>query len=104
MKKAKSERSVSSLSVRAIGANGVLRALRTEKFKAGQLTFSTVLPITRENAVLAPLMLSVLRRGTERYPSLAQINRRLDDLYGSSLWVQCFYRGNRNYYRACYYW
>lgn len=95
MIKSKSERSVSSLSVRAIGTNGVLRALRTEKFKAGQLTFSTVLPITRENAVLAPLMVSVLRRGTERYPSLADINRRLDDLYGSSLWVQCFYRGDR---------
>lgn len=94
MKETKSEQNIPRLSVRAVGANGVLRALRTDKFKAGQLSFSTVLPITRENAVLAPLMLSVLRRGTERYPSLADINRRLDDLYGSSLWVQCFYRGD----------
>lgn len=95
MKKAKMERDIPSLSVRAIGTNGVLRALRTKKFKAGQLTFSTVLPITRENAVFAPLMLSVLRRGTERYPSLSDINRRLDDLYGSSFWAQSFYRGDR---------
>ena len=78
-----------------VGASGVLRALRTDRFKAGQLSFATVLPITRENAVMAPLMLSVLRRGTERYPTLADVNRRLDDLYGSSLWVQCFYRGDR---------
>ena len=84
-----------SPSVCPVGANGVLRALCTDKFKAGQLSFCTVLPITRENAVMAPLMLSVLRRGTERYPTLADINRRLDDLYGSSLWVQCFYRGDR---------
>lgn len=77
------------------GSRGTLRAIRTDRFKAGQLTFSTVLPITRENAVMAPLMLSVLRRGTERYPALADINRRLDDLYGSALWVQCAYRGDR---------
>ncbi len=78
-----------------VGHGGVLRVLRTDRFKAGQLSVVTVLPITREHAVMAPLMLSVLRRGTERFPSLADINRRLDDLYGSSLWVQCSYRGDR---------
>ncbi len=77
------------------GHHGVLRVLQTDRFKVGQLTFSSVMPITKENAVLAPLMLSVLRRGTERYPTLADINRRLDELYGSTLWVQCFYRGDR---------
>ena len=90
-----SELNIAEPAVRPVGANGVLRALQTDKFKAGQLSLVTVLPITRENAVMAPLMLSVLRRGTERYPTLADVNRRLDDLYGSSLWTESFYRGDR---------
>ena len=78
-----------------VGSHGVLRAIRTEKFKSGQLSVVTVLPLTRENAVMAPLILSVLRRGTERFPTLADLNRRLDDLYGSSLWFRCAAHGDR---------
>lgn len=57
-----------------------LRVCRTEKFKAGMLSISAVLPIEREKVWLTSLLLSVLKRGTEKYPTLEAINRRLDYL------------------------
>ena len=71
-----------------------LRVCRTKKFKAGLLSVSAVLPIEAESAPLTSLLLSVLRRGTEKYPSLEAINRRLDYLYGTELSIRNFYRGD----------
>ena len=61
---------------------------------AGALSVSTVMPIDAETACMAPLLLSVLRRGTEKYPTLSEINRRLDYLWGTSFSIRSFYRGN----------
>lgn len=70
-------------------------ALPTQRFKAGLLSVSAAMPITRENACLGPLMLSVLRRGTCKYPALADVNRRLEYLWGTGLSLRTHYRGNR---------
>lgn len=67
-----------------VGSHGVLRALTTDRFKSGRLSLSFLLPLSPENATMAPLLLSVLRRGTEKYPTVAHSNRRLAALYGSS--------------------
>ncbi|MBQ9806155.1 MAG: insulinase family protein [Clostridia bacterium] len=71
-----------------------LRVLKTDKFKAGMLSLSAVLPIERDSAYLTSLLFSVLMRGTEKYPSLEAINRRLDYLYGTELTLRNFYRGD----------
>ncbi len=71
-----------------------LRVFNTDKFKAGMLSLSAALPIHPETAYKTTLLLSVLRRGTEKYPTLAQINRRLDYLYGTELSIRNFYRGD----------
>lgn len=71
-----------------------LRVCQTEKFKAETLSLSVVLPIERETAYLTSLLFSVLLRGTERYPTVAALNRRLDYLYGTELSVRNFYRGD----------
>lgn len=71
-----------------------LRTLKTDRFKAGMLSLSAGLPIKRETAYLTSLLLSVLMRGTEKYPSLEAINRRLDYLYGTELTLRNFYRGD----------
>ena len=76
------------------GGAPTLRACRTNKFKTAMLTVSTALPITKENACLAPLMLSVLRRGTEKYPTIADLNRRLDYLWGTGFSIRSSYKGN----------
>ena len=72
----------------------VLRVLKTDRFKAGMLSVSVVLPIDRKKTPLTSLLLSVLRRGTEKYPSLALLNQRLDYLFGTGLSIRNFYRGD----------
>ena len=71
-----------------------LRVCSTDCFKAGTLSVSSVIPIDRRTACMAPLLLSVLRRGTEKYPTLSAINRRLDYLWGTAFSIRSFYRGN----------
>ena len=71
-----------------------LRVIHTDKFKTGMLSASAVLPIQREDVWLTSLLLSVLRRGTVKYPTLEALNRRLDFLYGTELSVRNFYRGD----------
>ncbi len=71
-----------------------LRVCPTETFKAAMLSISAVLPITRESACKTSLLLSVLRRGTIKYPTLAALNARLDYLFGTELSVRNFYRGD----------
>jgi hypothetical protein len=68
--------------------------LPANRFKAGMLSVSSVVPITEEGACLFPLLLSVLRRGTEKYPTLADLNRRLDYLWGTGFSIRNYYRGN----------
>ena len=71
-----------------------LRVLKTDKFKAGMLSLSAFLPIDRDSSYLTSLLFSVMMRGTEKYPSLESINRRLDYLYGTDLVLRNFYRGD----------
>ena len=71
-----------------------LRVCSTQKFKSGSLTVSSVMTVDRENACLFPLLLSVLRRGTEKYPTLSDINKRLDYLFGTTFGIRSIMRGN----------
>ena len=78
-----------------LGGRGELFALQTDRFKTSRLSLLTVLPQTRKTAVLAPLMLSVLRRGCEGYPNLLAIDRRTDELWGSAVQLRDFSYGDR---------
>ena len=77
-----------------IGGDSTLRVISTKRFKAGFLSVSSVMPVDQRTACLAPLMLSVLRRGTEKYPTLSEINRRLDYLWGTAFSIRSYYCGN----------
>ncbi len=70
-----------------------VRACHTEQFKAGRLSLSIVLPI-QKTAYMTALLFSVLLRGTEDYPSVSALNRRLDYLYGAELSMRNSYRGD----------
>lgn len=76
------------------GAGVPLTLLQTQKFKTEFFSISSVYPIDREDAPLTSLLLSVLRRGTEKFPSLQALNKRLDSLYGTELSIRNFYRGD----------
>lgn len=67
-------------------AEGItLTAVQTDKFKSSLITFTVNLPLTKKNIAYNMLLTSVLKRGTRSYPSLAAINKRLDELYSTSL-------------------
>lgn len=55
----------------------------TDRFKSENITVYFALPASREKSVARSLLLSVLKRGTEKYPSQKHINERLDELYAT---------------------
>ncbi len=62
-----------------------LRCFCDNRFKQGALSLQLVRPMAREEAALNALLPSVLLRGSENYPDLRCITRRLDELYGASV-------------------
>ena len=55
----------------------------TDRFKSENITVYFSLPSSREKSVARSLLLSVLKRGTEKYPTQKHINERLDELYAT---------------------
>ena len=82
--------------VHRLAPNLTVRACQTKKLKAGMISLSVALPIDRETTYLTSLLLSVLHRGTQRYPTIADLNRRLDYLFGTEMSVRNHYRGDRH--------
>ncbi len=64
-----------------------LLSINTKKFKTAALKLSVALPLTKKNFILSRLLCGILGRGTQKYPSLEAINKRLDDLYASCVSV-----------------
>ncbi len=62
-----------------------LRLLSTEKFKTGRISLYIHLPLDRSTATYAALVPRVLKRGTEKYPSLSALSKRAEELYGASV-------------------
>lgn len=78
----------------AISDNFSLSSIHTDKFKTGTLTLSIYLPLTQRDYLLSLLLAGVMRRGTRSYPSMAMINKRLDELYAANVDVQSVIHGN----------
>lgn len=75
-------------------AKGVrLHYLATDKFKTNLLTVSFIAPLARETAAANALIPNILMRGSEKYPSIAEINKRLDYLYAAELATRNSKRG-----------
>lgn len=66
-----------------------LSAIRTDRFKTGVITLTLSLPLSVHNYVYCSLLPGVLRRGTQKYPDIASLNRRLDELYASCVDIRC---------------
>ena len=62
-----------------------LHFLKTEKFKTNMISVVRRLPLCRETATRAALVPRVLKRGTEKYPTLADISKKAEELYGASI-------------------
>lgn len=62
-----------------------LNIIKSDKFKTNHLKINFALPLKSELAPYCALLPQVLRRGTENYPTMLQLNRRLEYLYATSL-------------------
>ena len=71
-----------------------------DRFKTARLSLYTVIPAHREESPLITLLFGILRRGSERYPRLSLLNRRLDELYGTTLSIRNYLHGDRHV--VCY--
>lgn len=65
-----------------------LSCIQTDRFKTGVLTVTLTIPQTLQRSADSMVLSGILRRGTERYPTMAAINRRLDDLYASCVEIR----------------
>jgi predicted Zn-dependent peptidase len=62
-----------------------LHATKTDKFKVSYLSFRFIMPKDAYRTPLTKLKLSVMMRGSEHYPTVTELNRRLDELYDTTL-------------------
>ncbi len=76
-------------------AKGVnLRFLQTDKFKTNVMSVYFRLPLCRDTITKAALIPRVLKRGSEKYPTLTKLSRRAEELYGATIGADIDKRGN----------
>ena len=73
---------------------GRLLCLNTDKFKTELMTVTQAAPFERRDMGLCSLLCNVLKRGCRAYPTTADINRRLDDLYDANITMGCSTNGD----------
>ena len=61
-----------------------LHEIKTEKFKTNLIAVFLSMPIKREDVTKNSLLSAVLRRGSKNMPTLAQISREMEEMYGAS--------------------
>lgn len=62
-----------------------LRYLQTPKFKQSCMSIQLLTPMARQTAAWNAMLPNVLLRGSQAYPDLSAITRRMDDLYGAAI-------------------
>ena len=79
-----------------ISENVTVRYFPEKKFKSNFINVNFIAPLSREFVSERALLFEVLTRGCEKYPTLRDINTRLDDLYGMGLSTECEKRGKNH--------
>ncbi len=85
---ARKERLVMIPQKKELCENITLYTVRTDKFKTGMLSVSVHMPRDPQTSVYNGIIAGIMRRGTERYPSISAINRALDKLYASTVEIK----------------
>ena len=83
-----------------LNSAATLRYTPDTRFKTARLSLFTVLPADAKGSPLTTLLFGILRRGCEPYPRLALLNRRLDELYGTTLTIRNYLHGDSHV--VCY--
>lgn len=85
--------------------NGIyLNAIKTDKFKSSLLSWYFIRPLKREEVTKNALIPLVLKRGTKMHPNSLEIQKKLEELYGSNLSASINKRGDRQILRFTMEW
>ena len=76
-----------------------LNMISTQKFKMSRLSIAFLCEADKVESPKRKLMFSTLMRGSRNYPTVADINRELDELYGSTVSFRCGTDGDRHLFR-----
>ncbi len=82
-----------------IGKGINLNLIKTDKFKSNLISIYLILPLERENATKNALLPLVLKRGTSSLNTNLEIQRKLEDMYGSDLSISVNKRGEKHVVR-----
>ena len=75
-------------------ADGIyLNFIETDKFKTNYLSVNFITKLNKETASLNALIPMVLKRGTVKYPTMAEINEQLENLYATGIYSRVYKRG-----------
>ncbi|MBR6633322.1 MAG: insulinase family protein [Clostridia bacterium] len=83
------------ISTSAVSDGVTLYYINDSKYKTDYTHIFFSMPLTAENATKASLVAKLLKRGSERYPSMAELNSALDMNYSSTLGFSAFKEGEK---------
>lgn len=72
-----------------------LHSVATDKFKISRFSINFITKSDKYNTPLAKLMLAVMLRGSEKYPTVTSINKALDEQYGATVSLRSSAVGNK---------
>lgn len=81
-----------------------LNIINENKFKSNLLSYYFIRPLTRDEVTINTLMSLVLKRGTKNYPNSIDVEKKLEELYGSNLSVGINKRGEKQVIRFTMEW
>jgi len=79
----------------SIGRNINLHVISTDKFKTNLFGIYLQRPLDKNEVTKNALLSMILNKATEKYPSFIDINKKLDDLYGTVLVTDVTKKGER---------
>lgn len=72
-----------------------LNIIESDKFKTDYFDINIILPLREETASYAALLPMVIKRGCKKYPTMAEITKRLDYLYSTGFSTRVMKRGEQ---------
>ena len=81
--------------------NGKMRlhTINVDKFKMSRFSISFICESNRVKTPLSRLMLAVMMRGSQKYPTAVKINKALDEQYGATVSLRSQTFGDKSLYR-----
>lgn len=76
-----------------------LHTVGVDKFKMSRFSISFICESDRVKTPLSRLMLAVMMRGSQKYPTAAKINKALDEQYGATVSLRSQTFGDKSLYR-----